>query len=134
MAVLGLSSMILSFALKLIHESQADTASKELSNHIQLLWDHYLTTKLSEYTFNGNNVDISGLLFFPNMWHPSWFSLISGISEVPKIFSYRAAEYRALIHEFFEDKARSGKYHVDGIIYAHAALECLRNMINPGDE
>ena len=115
-------------------KSQADTASKELSNHIQSLWDHYLTTKLSEYTFNGNNVDIAGVLFLPHMWHSCWFSLISGISEVSKIFPFHHHPYQVFIREFFEDKARSGKYHVDGTTYAHAALECLRNMVNPSDE
>jgi hypothetical protein len=118
-------------ASKLIHEFQAETTAKELSSHIQLLWDQYLTTALNECTFNGNNVDIAGLLFFPPMWDSRWFSLISGISQVPDIFHF---EYGHFISEFFEDKNRSGKYHVDGTVYAHATLEYFRNMLNPNHE
>ena len=121
------------FTSKLINKSQADTAAK-LSNHIQSLWDQCLTAKLSECTFNGNNVDIAGLLFLPSWWKSPWFSLISGISDVPNILRYHSDLYRNLICEFFENKLRSGKYHIDGTVYAHAALECLRNMVNPNDE
>ena len=42
-------------------------------------------------------------------------------------------QYRNLLSTFFEDKKRSGKYHVDGTVYARAALECFRNMFNPND-
>ena len=119
------------------YESQADSPAKELSNHIQSLWDQYLTTKLSEHTFNGSNVDIAGLLFFPPDWGSCWFYLISGISKVPDIFephylSYNVA-YRRFLSTFFEDKKRSGRYHVDGTVYAHAALQCFRNMFNLND-
>ena len=63
-----------------------------------------------------------------------WFSLISGISEVPEIFEWFDEAYRRLLRGFFEDENRSGKYHVDGTVYAHAVLECFRNMVNPNDE
>ena len=119
------------------YESQADSAAKELSSHIQSLWDQYLTTKLSEHTFNGSNVDIAGLLFFPPEWDSCWFYLISGISKVPDIFQphfFYDVAYRHFLSKFFEDKSRSGKYHVDGIVYAHAALQCFRKMFNPDDE
>ncbi|KAF8810394.1 hypothetical protein BYT27DRAFT_7186617 [Phlegmacium glaucopus] len=118
---------------------KADTAAKELSSHFQLLLDQHLTTKLNEYKFNGSNVDIAGLLYFPFPWKSPWFSLISGISPVPDIFDIFPAylgdeeRYRHLLIEFFEDENRSGKYHLDGIVYAHAALECFRNMVNPND-
>ena len=123
------------FALKLIHESQADTVAKELSSHIQSLWDQYFISKLNGYTFNGNNVDIAGILFFPPVWNSRWFSLISGISRVPDLFRrYYFYGFQHFLCDFLEDRARSGKYHVNGRAYAHAALECLRNMVNPNDE
>ncbi|KAF8815033.1 hypothetical protein BYT27DRAFT_7201133 [Phlegmacium glaucopus] len=116
--------------------SKADTATKELSSHFQLLLDQHLTTSLNEHKFNGSNVDIAGLAFFAFPWNSAWFSLISGISRVPDIFPlYTDPEpYRRLLIEFFEDKDRSGKYHVDGIVYARAALECFQNMVNPNDD
>ncbi|KAF8815723.1 hypothetical protein BYT27DRAFT_7192458 [Phlegmacium glaucopus] len=123
---------------------KADTPAKKLSSHFKFLFDQHLTTKLNEYKFNGSNVDIAGLIFFPFLWNSPWFSLISGISQVPDIFPFYAVyspvhmgdeeRYRRLLIEFFEDKNRSGKYHVDGIVYAHAALECFRNMVNPNDD
>ncbi|KAF8809769.1 hypothetical protein BYT27DRAFT_7232197 [Phlegmacium glaucopus] len=119
---------------------KADTAAKELSSHFQLLFDQHLTTNLNDYKLNGSNVDIAGLIFFPFLWNSSWSSLISGMSPVPDIFPFYSLyyddyeeRYRHLLIEFFEDKNRSGKYHVDGIVYAHAALECFRNMVNPND-
>jgi hypothetical protein len=135
MVVQGLLNMFLwiFFTWKLINKSQADTAAK-LSNHIQLFWNQCFTTKLSEWTFNGNNVDIAGLLFLPYFWNSRWLSLISGISDVPDILHFHIDSYRDFICEFFENKLRSGKYHIDGTVYAHAALECLRNMVNPNDE
>ena len=117
-----------------INPFQADN-TKELSNHVQSLWDQYLTTKLSEYKLNGSNVDIAGLLVFPLEWHSRWFSLTSGTFQVPDFFrAYGWVGYQPFLSEFFEDKARSGKYHVDGTVYAYAALECLLNMINLTDE
>ncbi|KAF8805708.1 hypothetical protein BYT27DRAFT_7142260, partial [Phlegmacium glaucopus] len=90
----------------------------------------HLTTRLDECKFNGSNVDIVGLIFFPFSWSWVWFYLISGISQVPGIFPFHVEYhlgdvegYRHLLIEFFEDKHRCGKYHVDGIVYAHAALE-----------
>jgi len=50
------------------------------------------------------------------------------------IISADEQPYRLMLSEFFEDKNRSGQYHLDGTVYAHAALECLRNMVNPNDE
>ncbi|KAF8810496.1 hypothetical protein BYT27DRAFT_7186573 [Phlegmacium glaucopus] len=113
---------------------KAETAAKELSSHFQLLWDQNLTTELNEYKFNGSNVDIAGLLYFPSMWASPWFSLISSDSRDPNVFHVHSESYRHLLIKFFEDKNRSGKYHVDGIVYAHAALECFRNMVNPNDD
>ena len=118
-----------------MHECQADTAAKELSNHIQSLWDQYFITELDEYTFNGDNVDIAGLLLLPHPWRSRWSFLISGVSQVSNFFQqYTNPLDKNFLTNFFEDKARSGKYHVDGTVYAHAALECLRNMVNPNDE
>ena len=120
---------------KIIHESQADGGAKELSGHIQSLWDRYLTSTLNRYTFDRRNVDIAGLLFLPEIWNSRWFSLISGVSEVPDIFlDCDPGKCQDFLSEFFEDENRSGKYHVNGTIYAHAALECFRNMINPNSE
>ncbi|KAF8809772.1 hypothetical protein BYT27DRAFT_7187645 [Phlegmacium glaucopus] len=121
---------------------KADTAAKELSSHFKSLLDQHLTTKLNEYKLNGSNVDIAGLVFLPFPWKSSWFSLISGISRVPDIFPFypvyslndNEEQYRHLLIEFFEDKTRSGKYHLDGIVYAQAALECFQNMVNPNDD
>ena len=111
------------FALRLIQESQADTAAKELSSHIQSLWDQYLTSKLGEFTFHESNVDIAGILFLLPVWSLRWFSLISGTSQVPDFFlSYHFNRSQNLICEFFGDKARSGKYHVGGTVCAYAAL------------
>ena len=87
-------------------------------------------------------------MFFPSKWRLAWVSLISGVSKVPRIFEWSSytdawsqlhldrneSEFRLLITEFLEDRDRSGKYHVDGTVYAHAALECFRNMVNPNDE
>ncbi|KAF8809797.1 hypothetical protein BYT27DRAFT_7187682, partial [Phlegmacium glaucopus] len=119
---------------------KADMAAKELSSHFQLLFNQHLTTNLNEYKLNGSNVDIAGLVFFPFLWNSAWFSLISGISRVPDIFAfdkysrpYMHERYQHLLIKFFDDKNRSGKYHVDGIVYAHAALECCQNMVNPND-
>ena len=119
---------------KIIDESQADGTAKELLSHIKSLWDRYLTSTLDQYAFNKRNIDIAGLLFFPDIWDSRWFSLISRASEVPHIFLYGPKEYHYFLREFFEDKNRSGKYHVDDTVYAHAALECFRNMINPNAE
>ncbi|KAF8815007.1 hypothetical protein BYT27DRAFT_7201103 [Phlegmacium glaucopus] len=123
---------------------KADTAAKELSSHLQLILDQYLTTSLNQYKIHRSNVDIAGMVFFPFPWNSAWFSMISGISRVPDIFPLNTSypfvstvvdeQYRHLLIEFFEDKNRSGKYHVDGIVYAHAALECFRNMVNPNDD
>ena len=135
MAVQGPLSLRIFIASKLIHEFQAERTTKELFSHIQLLWDQYLTAKLNECTFNGSNVDIAGLLLFPPMWDSRWFSLISGSSQVPDIFRwYPVNKYRHFLSEFFDDKNRSGKYHVDGTVYAHATLECFRNMFNSNHE
>ena len=62
-------------------ESQAGGAAKELSSHIQWLWDRYLTSILDQYAFNKRNVDIAGLLFFAYRWDLHWFFLISGTSK-----------------------------------------------------
>ena len=108
-----------------------------LSSHIQSLWDRYLTSILDKYVFDRRNVDIAGLLFLPYRWISRWFFLISGTSEVPNIFTTflnGPQKYRDFLCEFFEDQNRSGKYHVDGMAYAHAVLECFRNMINPNAE
>ncbi|KAF8809778.1 hypothetical protein BYT27DRAFT_7135942 [Phlegmacium glaucopus] len=123
---------------------KADTAAKELSTHFQLLFDQYLTTKLNESKIHRSNVDIAGLIFFPFPWNSAWLSMISGISRVPDIFPFNTSypfvstvvdeQYRHLLIKFFEDENRSGKYHVDGTVYAHAALECFRNMVNPNDD
>ena len=59
------------------------------------------------------------------MYTDSWSSLDSEGNE---------SELRLLISKFLEDSDRSGKYHVDGTVYAHAVLECFRNMVNPNDE
>ena len=117
-----------------INPFQADN-TKQLSNHIQSLWDQYLTTELSEYKSNGSDVNIVGLLIFPYAWHWRWFSLTSGTIRVPDFLETRHSDsYQCFLSEFFEDKTRSGKYHVDGTVYANAALECLLNMINLNDE
>lgn len=119
--------------------------AREPLSHIQSLWDQYLITKLNEHRFNGSNIDIAGLLFFPDTWQSCWFSLISGASQVPDIFNGfkyvtwssldgDAEKFRLFITEFFEDRNRSGKYYLDGTVYAYAALECLKNMVNPNDE
>ncbi|KAF8810404.1 hypothetical protein BYT27DRAFT_7186632, partial [Phlegmacium glaucopus] len=89
-------------------------AAKELSSHFQLLFDQHLTTKLNGCGFNGRNVDIAGLVYFPFPWKLPWFSLITGILQIPAIFSfnilYYAIErsdverYRHLLIDFFEDK------------------------------
>jgi hypothetical protein len=57
------SSVLLSifFALKSIQESQTDMAAKELSSHIQSLWDQYLTSKLGGFTFHESNVGLNNL-------------------------------------------------------------------------
>ena len=99
---------------------------KELSTHFQSLWDRYLTSTLEQHEFKRGNVDIVGLLFFPRIWDWDW----SLDDRIPKIFLGRCApkEYQDLLSEFFEDKNRSGKYHVDSTVYAHAALEFFRNI------
>ena len=119
---------------KIIDESQAGGAAKELLRHLQSLWDRYLTSTLDQESFNKINVGIAGLLFFPDTWDLRWFSLISGTSHVPDIFLWGSEKYQHFLCEFFEDKNRSGRYHVDGTVYAHAVLECFQNMINPNAE
>lgn len=111
----------------LICEFQADTAAKELSSHFQSLWDQYLISKLNEHKFNGTNVDIAGLLFLPQSSQSRWFYLFH-LSQVPTIFTKVEDDLR-ILPAFFEDKIRSGKYHVDGTVYAHAVLEFFRNML-----
>ena len=110
--------------------------ANELSSHIQSLWDRHLTSMLNEYAFNEKNVDIAGLLFFPLMWNFRFSPSL--ISSIPDLFRWHWGRhpdpYRHLLIEFFEDKDRSGKYHVDGVVYAHAALEYFRNMVDPNDE
>jgi len=73
-------------------------------------------------------------VFFPPTWHSRWFSLISGSSDVPDIFSRSREEYQDFLTDFFEDKDRSGRYHLDGTVYAHVALECFQNMINSNSD
>ena len=87
-------------------------------------------------------------MVFPSDWRSVWFSTISGVSKVPRIFQCdtridswsslvskgNGSNFLLLIAEFLEDRDRSGKYHVDGTVYAHAALECFRIMVNPNDE
>ena len=117
-----------------INPFQADN-TKELLNHVQSFWDQHLTAKLSEYKLTGSNVDIAGLLVLPDEWHSRWCSLTSGTFQVPDFFPMDSwVPYQPFLSEFFEDKARSGKYHVDGTVYAYAALECSLNMINRNDE
>jgi hypothetical protein len=129
----------MSFAPNSIHEIQAETAANELSRHIRSLCDRHFTTRLDDHVLNAKNADIAivGLLFFPSPWNSHWFSLISGISQVPDILESGNPEtepYQHFLLEFFEDKDRSGNYYLDGIIYARAALECFRNMANINDE
>ena len=111
----------------MIDESQADGVGKEPSSHFQSLWDRYLISTLEQYEFNRGNVDIAELLFFHEIWDWLWSRVIPGSYEVPSIFLC-GQEYQDLLSEFFEDKNRSGKYHVDGTAYAHAALEFFRNI------
>ena len=68
---------------QLTHGSQVDGPTKELSNHIQSLWDQYFTEPLNVYTLNGNNVDIDGFLCLPPTWHRrrDWLSLTSRNSQ-----------------------------------------------------
>jgi len=113
---------------------KADGVAKELSSHIQSLCDRHLTLTLNQHAFNRSNVDIAWLLFLPPSWNLRWFPLISGTSQVPYIFSFGPKEYRNFLRQFFEDKNRSGKYHVDGRAYGHAALECFRNMIDSNSD
>ena len=94
---------------------------------IDILFQHY------ECQFNRSNVDIAALLFFSWYAERALVSLNSGISQVPYIVPWRSEEYQHL-SDFFEDKDRPGKDQVDGTVYTHAALECIRNMANPNDE
>ena len=119
---------------KIIHEYQADGAAGELSGHIQSLWDRYLISTFDQHAFNRRNIDIAGFLFLPEIWHSRWFSLVSGTTQLPDVILFRSDQYKHLLMHFFEDKDRSGRYHVDGTVYAHAALECFQNMFNPNDK
>lgn len=47
--------------------------------------NHFIK-KLNGHMFNGSNVDIDGLLFFPDGWQSSWFSLVTGILKSRKYF------------------------------------------------
>ena len=93
-----------------------------------------LGNQMFQYAFGKRNVDIAGFFLFPPTWNSLWFSLNLGTSTLPAIFSWYFEDYRHFLSNFFEDKNRSGRYHLDGTVYAHAALECLRNMINPNAE
>ena len=119
---------------KIIHKSQADGPSKELSSHILSLWDRYITSTLDQYAAFKINVNIAKVLFFPTVWGFRWFSFISGATQFPLIFLWRNPGYNRFLMQFFEDKERSGIYHMDGTVYAHAALECFQNMFNPNDK
>ena len=121
------------FLEKIAHEYQADGAAKELSSHIQSLWDRYLTSSLDQHPFNRGNVDIAGLLFFPGIWDQRR-SIILRSSQISAILLRGPQQYQDLLREFFEDKNRSGRYHLDGTVYAHTALAYFQTMINPNAE
>ena len=106
------------------YQSQADTPAKELSVHTQSLWDQYLTTQLHLMEVISTSVVLSSCLAFDIRAG----SLISGISGVPSIFqprSYYNIAYRYFVNTFFEDKSRSGKYHMDGIILRSCCVGML---------
>jgi hypothetical protein len=73
------------------------------------------------------------ILIFPREWALRYLKTISGVCECPDVLeNYDPPELDStresgqLFIDFFEDRKRSGRYHVTGDDYARTALQCIQ--------
>ncbi|KAF8152372.1 hypothetical protein B0H34DRAFT_800822 [Crassisporium funariophilum] len=122
---------------------QADKGNG-LHDHHQSAWDQYILAKLNKYFLNGNNIGIVGMLLLPDDWKLQWLSAQMSSREAAVIRSTDKQQlkllelgnnhqYRQMLLSLFEDRKRAGKYHLDGLVYARAAVACIKSLFDESE-
>lgn len=116
---------------------KADTSGRLLSR-VRGFWDQSLIVGLDKYTSKNDEVDLAAILILPR----DWALRISGVPEYPDVLqSYfppvpRSCRGRKthfqLVIKFFEDRKRSGKYHINGKDHARTVVECIPHSFHIG--
>ena len=113
--------------------AQADTDGGLLS-HVQYFWDQSLLAELNKPPLKGNEVDFAVVLILsqlsPSIWVETIFSTMKHPNELMACFACKPdmESYSPLYIDFFEDRKRSGKYHVDGEVYVRIALGFIQDV------